>query len=72
MVANLKDFARRAGVSVATASPVLSSSRYPVSDEARRRVEASATELSHVPSAQAQGLLFDDAFISDHADRWRS
>jgi LacI family transcriptional regulator len=72
MAANLKDVARRAGVSVATPSPVLSGSRYPVSDEARRRVEASATELSDVPNAQAPGLLSDEAFITDRADRWRS
>jgi LacI family transcriptional regulator len=57
MVANLMDVARRAGVSVATASRVLSGSDYPVSNETRRRVEASASELHYIPNAQAQGLL---------------
>jgi LacI family transcriptional regulator len=57
MVANLMDVARRAGVSVATASRVLSGSGYPVSEETRRRVEASASELHYIPNAQAQGLL---------------
>lgn len=57
MVANLMDVARRAGVSVATASRVLSGSGYPVSGETRRRVEASASELHYIPNAQAQGLL---------------
>lgn len=58
MVANLKEVARRAGVSVATASRVLSGADYPVNDDMRRRVEASATELNYIPNAQAQGLLF--------------
>ena len=57
MVANLMDVARRAGVSVATASRVLSGSNYPVSEDTRRRVEASAAELHYIPNAQAQGLL---------------
>src|SRR4051812_6450319 len=55
---NLMDVAKRAGVSSATASRVLSGSDYPVNDEMRRRVEAAATELDYVPNAQAQGLLF--------------
>jgi LacI family transcriptional regulator len=58
MAVNLKDVAGRAGVSVATASRVLSGADYPVSDDVRRRVEAVATELGYVPNAQAQGLLF--------------
>src|SRR4051812_28395774 len=57
MVVNLKQVARHAGVSVATASRVLSGSDYPVNDDMRRRVEASATELGYIPNAQAQGLL---------------
>lgn len=54
---NLKDVAQAAGVSLATASRVLSGSNYPVSAESRRRVEAAATELDYIPNAQAQGLL---------------
>ncbi len=57
MAVNLKQVARQAGVSVATASRVLSGSDYPVNDEMRRRVESSATELNYIPNAQAQGLL---------------
>lgn len=57
MVVNLKEVARHAGVSIATASRVLSGSDYPVNDQMRRRVEASATELKYIPNAQAQGLL---------------
>lgn len=57
MIVNLKQVARRAGVSVPTASRVLSGSDYPVSDDMRRRVEAAATELNYIPNAQAQGLL---------------
>lgn len=57
MAVNLKDVANRAGVSVPTASRVLSGSDYPVLPELRRRVEIAAEELDYVPNAQAQGLL---------------
>lgn len=57
MVVNLKQVAQAAGVSVATASRVLSGSDYPVSDQTRRRVETAASALDYVPNAQAQGLL---------------
>ncbi|MGC0251279.1 LacI family DNA-binding transcriptional regulator [Pseudactinotalea sp. Z1748] len=57
MSVNLKDVAKRAGVSVPTASRVLSGSTYPVLPELRRRVEVAAAELDYVPNAQAQGLL---------------
>src|SRR5690625_2366097 len=57
MSVNLKDVAKRAGVSVPTASRVLSGSDYPVLPELRRRVQDAATELDYVPNAQAQGLL---------------
>lgn len=56
-MATLKDVAKRAGVSVPTASRVLSGSDYPVLPELRRRVEVAARELDYVPNAQAQGLL---------------
>lgn len=54
---NLKRIAEEAGVSVATASRVLSGSDYPVKDALRARVKAVAEELDYVPNANAQGLL---------------
>ena len=54
---NLKKVARLAGVSLATASRVLSGSDYPVTNELRDRVLAAASELDYVPNAQARGLL---------------
>lgn len=57
MAVTLKVVAQRAGVSVPTASRVLSGSAYPVVDELRERVLAAAEELDYVPNAQAQGLL---------------
>lgn len=57
MAVTLKDVAQRAGVSVPTASRVLSGSTYPVVEELRERVKAVALELDYVPNAQAQGLL---------------
>ncbi|MGP9744099.1 LacI family DNA-binding transcriptional regulator [Brachybacterium sp. AOP29-B2-41] len=57
MAITLKDVAQRAGVSVPTASRVLSGSSYPVVEELRLRVRQAAEELDYVPNAQAQGLL---------------
>jgi LacI family transcriptional regulator len=57
MVVTLKDVAQRAGVSVPTASRVLSGSTYPVVEDLRARVKAAALDLDYVPNAQAQGLL---------------
>jgi LacI family transcriptional regulator len=57
MAVTLKDVAQRAGVSVPTASRVLSGSSYPVVEELRERVRAAARDLDYVPNAQAQGLL---------------
>ncbi|MPV36480.1 LacI family DNA-binding transcriptional regulator [Georgenia subflava] len=57
MAVNLRDVARRAGVSTPTASRVLSGSDYPVAPELRERVEQAARELDYVPNAQAQALL---------------
>lgn len=54
---NLKAIAQAAGVSVSTASRVLSGSDYPVNDALRERVEVAARQLDYVPNAQAQGLL---------------
>lgn len=54
---NLKMIAERAGVSLATASRVLSGSDYPVKDDLRERVLQVAEELDYVPNANALGLL---------------
>lgn len=54
---NLKRVAERAGVSLSTASRVLSGSTYPVRPELRDRVQQAARHLDYVPNAQARGLL---------------
>ncbi len=57
MGGNLKSVAQAAGVSLATASRVLSGSTYSVSAELRERVLAVAQELDYVPNAQARALI---------------
>ncbi|OLT06133.1 hypothetical protein BJF90_18370 [Pseudonocardia sp. CNS-004] len=57
MTVNLRDVARRAGVSVPTASRVLSGSDYTVRAELRARVEQAARDLHYVPNAHARALL---------------
>lgn len=52
----LSDVARRAGVSIATASKALNG-REDVAAETRRRVRDAAAELSFTPNAMARGLL---------------
>lgn len=52
----LSDVARRAGVSKATASRVLSESRDRVSDELARKVLESAAQLCYVPNPHARAL----------------
>ena len=54
-MATLKDVAREAGVSIASASHALNGSK-PVSDGLRRRVEAAAERVGYVPHAQARTL----------------
>ncbi|HET7727424.1 MAG TPA: LacI family DNA-binding transcriptional regulator [Candidatus Limnocylindrales bacterium] len=54
---SITEVARRAGVSVSTASRVVSAADYPVSAEARERVLEAARELDYVPNALARGLL---------------
>lgn len=61
MGGNLKQVARQAGVSLATASRVLSGSSYPVSAELRERVLSVADELDYVPNAQARALISGNA-----------
>lgn len=56
-MASLKDVAARAGVSLSTASRVLSGSDYPVADTMRDKVRRAAAELDYVPNAQAQTLI---------------
>lgn len=60
MAVNLRDVARRAGVSVPTASRVLSGSNYPVAEDLRTKVVEAARDLDYVPNAQAQALLSGD------------
>lgn len=55
-MATIKDVAKRAGVSVSTASIALSG-RGPVSDATRRRVLEAAEALDYRPNALAQGLV---------------
>ena len=57
MPATLADVARRAKVSVATASRVLSGSSYPVSAETRARVELAAAHLGYAAHALARALV---------------
>lgn len=52
----LGDVARRAGVSKATASRVLSGSRDRVSEDLARRVASAAEELDYVPNPHARAL----------------
>jgi LacI family transcriptional regulator len=54
-MANIKDVAIRAGVSVTTVSHVVNGTRF-VADSARLRVEAAVRELSYVPSGVARSL----------------
>jgi LacI family transcriptional regulator len=55
--ASLRDVARLAGVSPGTASRVLSGSTYPVSDQARARVEEAARILNYVANSVARALV---------------
>lgn len=54
---SLHDVAQMAGVSVATASRVLSGSSHPVSDKTRLKVESAAESLSFVPNRLARALV---------------
>ncbi|MGE5598018.1 MAG: LacI family DNA-binding transcriptional regulator, partial [Bacteroidota bacterium] len=53
-MATIVEVARLAGVSKSTVSRVLNG--VPVSDEAKRRVEAAIKKLNFKPNAQARGL----------------
>jgi LacI family transcriptional regulator len=54
---SIRDVARLAGVSPGTASRVLSGSSYPVSAQARRRVEEAAAALNYVANSAARALV---------------
>ncbi len=54
---SITEVARLAGVSIATASRVVSEADYPVSAPTRERVLEAARELDYVPNALARGLL---------------
>jgi len=54
---SITEVARLAGVSIATASRVVSEADYPVSAQTRERVLTAARELDYVPNALARGLL---------------
>jgi LacI family transcriptional regulator len=56
-VTSITEVARRAGVSVATASRVVNAVDYPVSPATRERVLEAAEALDYVPNALARGLL---------------
>jgi len=56
-MASITEVARLAGVSIATASRVVSLADYPVSPATRARVLDAARTLDYVPNALARGLL---------------
>jgi LacI family transcriptional regulator len=56
-VASITEVARLAGVSVATASRVVSEADYPVSVATRQRVLEAARTLDYVPNELARGML---------------
>src|SRR4051794_13569195 len=56
-MASITEVARLAGVSIATASRVVSAADYPVSAPVRERVLEAARTLDYVPNALARGLL---------------
>lgn len=53
---SILDVAQRAGVSVATASRVMSRSTYPVSETTKRKVLEAASALNYIPNSLARGL----------------
>ena len=56
MRATIHDVAKKAGVSSATASRVLSGSKYPVSEAARKRIMDAAEQLNYRPNRLGQML----------------
>lgn len=67
------DVAQRAGVSIATASRVISRSSYPVSETTRQKVLSAAEELNYTPNSLARGLRTQHScliavIVGDNAD----
>ena len=60
----LADVAKRAGVSLATASRVINGNSHPVTEQLRTRVRQAARELHFLPNAHAQALSRPTAFRS--------
>ena len=56
MTADIREVARRSGVSMATVSRALNG-RPDVSDTTRARIEQVATELGYTPNQQARALV---------------
>ncbi|HLI88106.1 MAG TPA: LacI family DNA-binding transcriptional regulator [Ktedonobacteraceae bacterium] len=72
-LASIAEVAKRAGVSIASASRVLSNSTYPVSAETREKVLRAARELNYVPNSLARGLRMQRShliavLVGDNAD----
>lgn len=70
---SIVDVAKKAGVSVATASRVMSGSTYPVSDGTREKVVIAAKELRYVPNSLARSLKAQRSkliavLVGDNAD----
>jgi LacI family transcriptional regulator len=70
---SIVDVARRAGVSVASASRVLSNASYPVSEETRGKVLQAAQELHYAPNSLARSLRAQRSnlvavLVGDNAD----
>lgn len=71
--ASIVEVAKRAGVSVATASRVLSHSTYPVSEDTRRKVLLAAEEIDYAPNSLARSLRAQRSnliavLVGDNAD----
>lgn len=62
-MASILDVARRARVSVATVSRIMTGSSHPVSSETRARVLAAARELNYSPSVLAQAMVTRRTYI---------
>ncbi len=71
--ASIVEVAKRAGVSVATVSRVLSRSSYPVSEDTRRKVLQAAKEIKYAPNSLARSLRAQRShliavLVGDNAD----
>ncbi len=71
--ASIVEVAKRAGVSVATVSRVLSRSAYPVSEDTRRKVMQAAQEINYAPNSLARSLRSQRShliavLVGDNAD----